>query len=211
MNYFIAVVMFLGLLMMVNIEKFKAPSTEPTVYSNPEVAPIKTQEYSQEPLETSQNTTYEQPKAEIYKCKNSSGSIVYSESKCPSNTIGNPIVIVPNVIDSAELRRQIASNRNETQIITTNIPESNADVMSAFKKETRIRELNIDIGDTMAFGEKRADARNELSYLKVANPKELSYELELQRRNWKVVLSDFDRQKRGNALSQLALIYTNYR
>ncbi|HSI37891.1 MAG TPA: DUF4124 domain-containing protein, partial [Methylotenera sp.] len=146
--------MFLGLLMMVNIEKFKAPSTEPTVYSNPEVAPIKTQEYSQEPLETSQNTTYEQPKAEIYKCKNSSGRIVYSESKCPSNTIGNPIVIVPNVIDSAELRRQIASNRNETQIISTSIPDNKPEVMSSYKREIRIRELNVSASDESASREK---------------------------------------------------------
>lgn len=216
MNYFIAAVMLIGLLMMVNIDRFKTQHTNIILNSNTAEAPIKTQEKSLEPQETilvspSLKTIDEQTTNEIYKCKNSKGGVIYSELKCPSNTTGSQIVILPNVIDSSELRRQIVSNKSESQIISTSTLQNNTDVMQPFKREARIRELNISINDRGATYEKSADARNELAYLKDRNPIDLSYDLEQQRRNWKVDLTDFNIQKRTKALSALASIYTNYR
>lgn len=214
MNYFIAVVMFVGLLMMLNIERFNTQPTGSTLNGKKIETPIKTQENSPEPQETllltpPQNNVDVQTTADIYKCKNSNGKIVYSEAQCPSNTVGSRIAIVQNVIDSTDLRRQMANSKNQASVTT--VAAEAEDFMSPYKRDTRIRELNISIKDEMATYEKREDARRELAYLENSSPKDLSYELEQQRRNWKVQLTDFDRQKRGNALSALASIYTNYR
>lgn len=149
---------------------------------------------------------------QIYKCKNVKGKITYSESECPSNTKGNVLMVEPNVIDSSDLRRQISNNRTSVQTINTQetVTNMSPDLMTPHQRETRIRELNVNLSDERAFEEKLADARNELGYLKRTASKSLSYELEQTRRNLKVDLNDFDRAKRRKALSALASIYANY-
>jgi hypothetical protein len=153
--------------------------------------------------------------AEIYKCKTAKGSIVYSESTCSGRTTGSQITIEPNVIDNTEARK-LTLNENPPSLTSISTPTIQSSIehrefMTVYKRDTRIRELNIDITDTTGYGEKRADASNELRYLKLQNPMDLSYELEQQRRNLKVGLTDYDSQKRAKALSALSALYSNYR
>lgn len=149
---------------------------------------------------------------QIYKCKNVKGKITYSESECPSNSKGSVLTVEPNVIDNSDLRRQISNSQTPTQTINTQetLTNMSPDLMTPHQRETRIRELNVNLSDESAFEEKLADARNELGYLKRTAPKSLSYELEQNRSNLKVDLNDFDSAKRKKALSALASIYTNY-
>ncbi|HYN53272.1 MAG TPA: DUF4124 domain-containing protein, partial [Methylotenera sp.] len=129
--------------------------------------------------------------AQVYKCKNSKGKITYSESACPSNAVGNELIIDPNILDSSESRRQVHAQKNyqiksSNNVVETNTDASYVDFMSNYQKETRIRELKIDMTDETAYYEKRADAKNEFQYVSKSNVKYLSQELELKRRNFKV-------------------------
>lgn len=149
--------------------------------------------------------------SQIYKCKNAKGKITYSESECPLNSKGDVLTLEPNVIDSSDLRRQITNRKNlQANITQDSTGTESPELMTPYQLETRIRELNVDLTDNIAFEEKRTDARNELGYLKRTSPKSLSYELEQKRRNTKVDLNDFDRAKRRKALTELVSIYAYY-
>ena len=69
----------------------------------------------------------------------------------------------------------------------------------------------IDMNGESPFYEKKADARNEYSYLQKQNIHSLSYESEIKRRNFKVDLSSPDSIRRSNALQQLSTIYIEYK
>lgn len=153
--------------------------------------------------------------SQIYKCKNTNGEITYSEKLCPSGTIGAPLYLEPNTIESSELRRQIATQKKyETtpslQTKTTINSESSDTLMSEDEKKIRLRGLLIDMNDEKASYEKKADARNEHGYLFRNQALNLSYDDELKRRNLKVDLGSHDKSKRLNALRLLSAIYVNY-
>ena len=222
MNYVISLIVVVGILIAVHVER-QRHSMQPVAIANTEtirleqrqsLQPEQLQQEYAEHIEEAKQDEWDSQTLKVYKCKIPKGGVIYSEAPCPLNTVGSRIAIAPNVIDSTDLRRQIANSKNQasvTSTVTTLTSADNEDYMSPYKRDTRIRELNMSINDEVATYEKRADARNELTYLKDRNPKNLSYELEQQRRNWKVELTDLDRQKRGNALLALATVYTNYR
>lgn len=152
--------------------------------------------------------------SQIYKCKNTKGKIIYSEATCPSGTKGAELYLEPNIIDNSALRRQIATQKMyrepTSQAGTMNNSDSSDGLMSEYEKQIRLRELQIDMKNDQASSERKADARNEHSYLLRGQIKNLSYDNELKRRNLKVDLESYDKLKRMNALSLLASIYIAY-
>lgn len=161
-------------------------------------------------------TTYQQvANAEVYKCINAAGKITYSESACPKNMNGGQLIIEPNVIDSSYIRNKIQSeklqklNSSEAQAKnTTDISGYITNYMPLHDKETRLRQLRVDMSEGL-YSEKISDAWNETAVLNSRPPKSLSYELEQKRRNLKVYLTHSEHSKRGSALSGLASIYSN--
>lgn len=152
--------------------------------------------------------------AQVYKCKNSKGKITYSESVCPSNAVGNELIMDPNIIDSSESRRQVQAQKDYqikslNKVVGTNADASYVDFMSSYLKENRKRELSIDMSDDTSYYEKRADAKNEFQYMNKDNVKYLPQEIELKRRNLKVDLGSAERSKRSEALSSLSSLYAN--
>jgi len=154
--------------------------------------------------------------SQIYKCKSPTGKTIYSESVCPNGTQGSQIELDSNVIDNSSLRHKILQDKNYTKSNTSQPTSSNNNLtlrnfMSSHDRELRLREVMIDMNSESPFNEKKADARNEHSYLAKQNIYSLSYESELKRRNLKVDLSSPDSVKRSNALQQLSTIYIEYK
>ena len=155
--------------------------------------------------------------AEVYKCKNSAGNITYSESECPKNMTGNELLIEPNVIDGAYARGIIESHKiknSNTSIIETTVStktiSNSTSYMSSYQKDARLNQLKIQMSDQTSFYEKASDARNEFAKLNKPQPKNLSYELEMKRKNLKVGLTHPERSNRQKALSDLSAIYSYY-
>jgi hypothetical protein len=154
--------------------------------------------------------------SQIYKCKSSTGKTIYSESECPNGTQGSQIELGSNLIDNSSVRNKILQDKNFAKGNTTQPTTSSNNLalrnfMSSYDRELRLREVMIDINGDSPFYEKKADARNEHTYLVKQNIYSLSYESELKRRNFKVDLSSPDSIKRSNALRHLSTIYTEYK
>ncbi|MDI1308111.1 MAG: hypothetical protein PSV17_01585 [Methylotenera sp.] len=153
--------------------------------------------------------------SQIYKCVNSQNKIIYSEAPCSSSMKGGEVIVEPNVIDNSGLRRQITTQKITQKNVTTQNSnevnsESIASRMSAYEKEIRFRELNIDMHNQQSAAERRWDAENEHRYLTNSRGNSLSYGDELKRRNLKVDLDSYDRSKRNEALHLLTEIYAKY-
>lgn len=155
--------------------------------------------------------------SQIFKCKTLAGKIIYSEEKCSSSTSGSEIILDPNIIDSSALRNRIsrdklnANSSNSYQTTTTETTtKSSNQHMSEHDRNTRLRALTIDMSDTKAFFEKKADARNESSILQSPNIFPLSYDDEVKRRNLKIDLDSTDSTKRSLAYGLLGDLYNAY-
>lgn len=154
--------------------------------------------------------------SQIYKCKSLSGKVIYSEEACPTGTKGSEISLEPNVIDSSALRDRISRDKahvSKADLIQSNSPQSITDsssIMSEHERSTRLRALAIDMGDTKAFYEKIADAKNEHNILQSSSVKPLSNDTEIKRRNLKLDLDNPDPTKRSSAYRLLSKLYAEY-
>lgn len=154
--------------------------------------------------------------SQIYKCKSPTGKTIYSESTCPNGTQGSQIELDSNIIDNSSLRNKVLQDKNYAKSNTYQPTTSSNNLalqnfMSSYDRELRLREVMIDMNGESPFYEKKADARNEYSYLQKQNIHSLSYESEIKRRNFKVDLSSPDSIRRSNALQQLSTIYIEYK
>jgi hypothetical protein len=154
--------------------------------------------------------------AGVYKCKSASGKTIYSESECPSGTSGSQINLEANVIDSSAIRNKISeqktySTNTNYQSTAATSNRSAENLMTTYDKQTRLRELSIDMKDDRAFSEKRSDAKNEYAYLSGVAVHSLSYENELKRRDLKLDLNSSDISKRSNAFQALLALYNRYK
>jgi hypothetical protein len=154
--------------------------------------------------------------SQIYKCKSPTGKTIYSESICPSGTQGSQMELDSNIIDNSSLRNKILQNKNYAKSNTSQPTSSSnnralKNFMTSYDRELRLREVMIDINGDSPFYEKKADAKNEYSYLEKKDIHSLSYESEVKRRNFKIDLSSPDSPKRTNALRQLSIIYLEYK
>jgi len=153
---------------------------------------------------------------QVYKCKSPAGKTIYSESECPSGTIGTQLDLDPNVIDSSALRNRIQQEKSYASSAYSQPAASgnhlvSGNIMSPHDRQRRLRELLMDMNNDAASYEKQADARNEHAYLVSENVLSLSYESELKRRNYKVDLSSSESAKRSHAMRELSAIYREYR
>lgn len=121
------------------------------------------------------------------------------------------------MIDSSYIRNKIQSDRlqklnstkTEVTVKAESSIDSNGSYMPSEDKETRLRQLRIDMSDGNSY-EKISDAKSETAALNRRLSKSLSYDLEQERRNLKVDLSASDYSKRRTALLRLSSIYSHY-
>lgn len=146
--------------------------------------------------------------ASIYKCKNSSGKTIYSESPCSSNYSVLDLDENQNVIESSNLRKFIRKNREVN--VSNEVSQTGTDPMTPHEITTRIRALKLKINDSSSLPEEREDANTEYQFINQAQPKRLSYDLEQKRRNLKVDLTSSQQATRREAVSKLRNIYLNY-
>lgn len=155
--------------------------------------------------------------APIYKCKDSKGKILYSESPCPSKYVGNEIGVSDNVTEASGLRQHLQAQEiysspqitNPNTVITNS--QNNANLMSDHDRKNRIQQTNVDSKSSSASEEKKYDAQYEHDILNGQSANQLSQDDEVKRKNFKVDLDSADQNKRQNAANQLRNIYQKYR
>lgn len=148
--------------------------------------------------------------ADVYKCKSSSGKIIYSESPCEGMPV-EKMEILDNSIDSSRLRREANSFRANGSIVSESAkPVSTTELMSDFDRKKRIEENIVTSKSVSAFSERKNDALYENGRLSRARVKALSYEDSKKRANLKVDLGSLDYRKRQEAAAKLITLYQNY-
>ncbi|MES2180607.1 MAG: DUF4124 domain-containing protein [Pseudomonadota bacterium] len=152
--------------------------------------------------------------SQIFKCKHSTGKLIYSEEPCPAGTKGSELYLEPNTISSSPVRRNITTQKTNSDTNSDQNTASNSDsldnIMSEYDRQNRIWGLQIDMKNNNGYYEKQADARNEHAWL-LKNPvHNLTYDNELKRSNLKVDLTSTNSLTRSNALQLLAALYFKY-